>query len=87
MGEQAGAYLVTPGTAPTLHARLRFRLLIRLLFPTLGRPTKEQMAQGRKGPQEYLGQPVCGRPRQGQCDQAMGEPKTEPGLLPSHPRP
>ena len=61
--EQAGAYLVTPGTAPTLHARLRFRLLIRLLFPTLGRPTKEQqMAQGRKGPQEYLGQPVCGRP-------------------------
>lgn len=59
VGEQAGAYLVIPGTAPTLHARLRFRLLIRLLFPTLGRPIKEQqMAQGRKGPREHLGQHV-----------------------------
>ena len=67
VGEEACAYLVTPGTAPTLQARLRFKLLIRLLFPTLGRPTKEwQMAQCRKGPQEHLGQPVCGRPRQGQ---------------------
>lgn len=57
--EQAGTYLVTPGTAPTLHARLRFRLLIRLLFPTLGRPAKEQqIAQGRKGAQEHLNQPV-----------------------------
>lgn len=58
---------MTPGTAPTLHARLRFRLLIRLLFPTLGRPTKEwQMTQARKGPKEHLGQPVCGQHKKGQ---------------------
>lgn len=76
MGEQAGAYLVMPGTAPTLHARLRFRLLIRLLFPTLGRPTKErQMAEGRKDPQEHLGRHVCGQPRQEQRP-SYGEAKT-----------
>lgn len=34
-------YLVTPGVAPTLHARARFRLLIKLLFPTFGKPTEE----------------------------------------------
>lgn len=33
-------YLVTPGVAPTLHARARFRLLIKLLFPTFGKPTE-----------------------------------------------
>ncbi len=33
-------YLVTPGVAPTLHARARFKLLIKLLFPTLGKPTE-----------------------------------------------
>lgn len=56
VGEQAGAYLVTPGTAPTLHARLRFRLLIRLLFPTLGRPTKELTdGSGHKGPSGTFG--------------------------------
>lgn len=31
-------YLVTPGVAPTLHARARFKLLIKLLFPTFGKP-------------------------------------------------
>ena len=31
-------YLVIPGTAPTVHALLLFKLLMRLLFPTLGRP-------------------------------------------------
>lgn len=57
VGEQAGAYLVTPGTAPTLHARLRFRLLIRLLFPTLGRPRKELTdGSGHKGPSGTFGQ-------------------------------
>lgn len=35
-------YLVTPGVAPTLHARARFRLLIKLLFPTLGKPIKKK---------------------------------------------
>ena len=29
---------VTPATGPTLQARARFRLLIMLLFPTLGYP-------------------------------------------------
>lgn len=31
-------YLVTPGVAPTLQARALFKLLIKLLFPTLGNP-------------------------------------------------
>lgn len=31
-------YLVIPGTAPTVHTLLLFKLLMRLLFPTLGRP-------------------------------------------------
>lgn len=35
-------HLVTPGVAPTLHARARFKLLIKLLFPTLGKPTKQE---------------------------------------------
>lgn len=30
--------MVTPGVAPTPQARLRLRLLMRLLFPTLGYP-------------------------------------------------
>lgn len=33
---------MTPGVAPTLHARARFKLLIKLLFPTLGKPTKQE---------------------------------------------
>lgn len=37
-------YLVTPGVAPTLHARARFKLLIKLLFPTLGNPRKHEWA-------------------------------------------
>lgn len=37
-----GTYLVTPGVAPTLHARARFRLLIKLLFPTFGKPAVER---------------------------------------------
>ena len=32
-------YFVIPGVAPTLQDRDRFRLLIKLLFPTLGKPT------------------------------------------------
>lgn len=35
-------YLVTPGVAPTLHARARFKLLIKLLFPTFGKPSKQE---------------------------------------------
>jgi len=31
-------YLVMPGVEPTLHAFLRFRLFITLLFPVLGKP-------------------------------------------------
>lgn len=31
-------HLVTPGVAPTLQARARFKLLIKLLLPTLGKP-------------------------------------------------
>ena len=31
-------YLVMPGVEPTLHALLRFRLFITLLFPVLGKP-------------------------------------------------
>ena len=30
---------VTPGVAPTTQALLRFKLFIRELFPTLGKPT------------------------------------------------
>lgn len=42
-----GAYLVTPGAAPTPQARLRFRLLMRLLLPTLGYPGKG--VKGQRG--------------------------------------
>ena len=31
-------YFVIPGIAPTLHAFVRFKLLITLLLPTLGKP-------------------------------------------------
>lgn len=47
-------YLVTPGVAPTLHARARFKLLIKLLFPTLGNPTKQE---GEGGKRFHCGQP------------------------------
>lgn len=33
------SYFVTPGVEPTLQALDRFKLLIKLLLPTLGRPT------------------------------------------------
>lgn len=32
-------YFVTPGVDPTVHALDLFKLLITLLFPTLGKPT------------------------------------------------
>lgn len=42
LGSLLGTYLVTPGVAPTLQARARFRLLIKLLFPTFGKPAGEK---------------------------------------------
>jgi len=36
------AHFVTPGVAPMLHAFDRFKLLIMLLFPVLGKPAKQQ---------------------------------------------
>lgn len=34
-------YLVNPRCTPTLHARISFKLLIMLLFPTLGKPGED----------------------------------------------
>lgn len=44
-------YLVTPGVAPTLQARALFRLLIKLLFPTLGNPVDKIFTLEKKSTQ------------------------------------
>jgi len=41
-------YFVTPGVAPTLHARHRFRLLMMLLFPVFGNPTTQHIGSRQK---------------------------------------
>lgn len=44
-------HLVTPGMAPTPQARLRLRLLMRLLLPTLGYPTTPTVMEVLAPPQ------------------------------------
>lgn len=36
-------YLVTPGTAPTLQALDRFKLLMMLLLPVFGKPMEDEL--------------------------------------------
>lgn len=72
-------YLVTPGVAPTLQARARFKLLIKLLLPTLGKPADRYFFLGKKKLRLHTDTAWCATPCEAYLQHQLWWPFLCPG--------